>query len=308
MNPTRILPQGLAYGCWRLAGSEARPRGVDPEVQGRAAVHAAIDAGYTVFDLADIYGLGECERVFGEALAERPGVRDRLFVVSKCGIRRPGTPAPGDPARYDFSASYLMESVEGSLKRMKLETLDLLLLHRPDYLMDPAEVAGAFLTLRDAGKVRSFGVSNFRPSQLTALQQACPLPLVVNQIEFSLAYWGALDDGTLDQCLLGQVTPMAWSPLGRGVLGDGDLSALAPAERQRIEAIRGALDGLAAAHGVSRAVVALAWVMRHPAGAMPVVGSVNPARIAEMRQAETLSLGRVDWYRLYTAARTTRLP
>ena len=308
MIPQRFLPRSLAYGCWRLAGSEGAARPADPGAQGRRAVHAAIDAGYTVFDLADIYGGGECERLFGEALRERAGVRDRLVVASKCGIRKPGSPSAEDPHRYDSSAPHIVASVEGSLRRMQLETLDLLMLHRPDFLMDPAEVAGAFVQLYDAGKVRAFGVSNFRPSQVIALQRACPLPLVVHQVEFSLSHLSVCEDGTLDQCLAEGIVPMAWSPLGRGVLGEGDVSHVAPAEQARIDRIRAALDRMAGAHGVTRGVVALAWLLRHPAGIVPIVGSVNPDRIVESRRAESLLLSREDWYRLLLAARSQPLP
>ncbi len=308
MNPARPFPKGLAYGCWRLAGSEGAGTPADAAARGRTAVHAALDAGFTVFDLADIYGGGACERLFGEALRERSGARDGISIVTKCGIRRPGTPNPGDPHRYDFSGGYLRESVDGSLRRMQVDSIDVLLLHRPDYLMDPAEVAGVFVQLHDAGKVRSFGVSNFRPSQLEALRRACPLPLVTHQIELSLAHLPAMEDGTLDQCLAEGIRPMAWSPLGRGVLGDGELAGRDAADRARIEGIRVALDAVAATHGSTRGVVALAWLLRHPSGIVPIVGTVNPTRIAEARKAESLRLGREDWYRLLAAARGTGLP
>jgi len=308
MNLPRPFPKGLAYGCWRLAGSEGAPRHSDGDATGLAAVHAALDAGYSVFDLADIYGGGECERIFGSALRSRPGSRDGIQIVTKCGIRKPGTPNPGDPHRYDFSGSYIRESVDGSLRRMQVDEIDVLLLHRPDYLMDPAEVAGTFLQLHDAGKVRAFGVSNFRASQVTALQRACPLPLVTHQIEVSLAHVQAMEDGTLDQCMAEGIQPMAWSPLGRGVLGDGDLSGKDAAEHARITRIRSALDAVASGLGSSRLVVALAWLLRHPSGIVPVIGSVNPARIREARKAEGLGLGREDWYRLLAAARGVGLP
>lgn len=308
MTVPRPFRRGLAYGCWRLAGSEGAPRPSDIDAHGRAAVHAALDAGYTVFDLADIYGGGECERIFGDALRGRPGVRDGLCVVTKCGIRRPGVPLPDDPVRYDFSGKYLRESVEGSLRRMRIESIDVLLLHRPDYLMDPHEVAGVFVQLHDAGKVRSFGVSNFRPGHLAALRRACPLPLVTHQFELSLAHIGPLDDGLMDQCLAEGIQPMAWSPLCRGALGDGDLPARDDAERARIARVRDVLDRTAAAHGTTRTVVALAWLLKHPAGIVPVVGTVNPARIAELRRAESVDLTREDWYRLLEAARGSRLP
>ena len=140
----------LAYGCWRLAGSEGAPPPADGDATGKRAVHAALDAGYTFFDLADIYGGGACERIFGAALKERPATRDRIVVASKCGIRRLGEPA-GAVGRYYFSAEHIEASVEWSLRRMELESMDLLMLHRPQYLTDPSEVAGAFVHLRAAG-------------------------------------------------------------------------------------------------------------------------------------------------------------
>ncbi len=297
----------LAYGCWRLAGSEGAPPPADGDATGKRAVHAALDAGYTFFDLADIYGRGECERIFGAALKERPGTRDRIVVASKCGIRRLGEPA-GAVGRYDFSAAHIEASVEGSLRRMGIETMDLLMLHRPDYLMDPAEVAGAFVRLRAAGKVREFGVSNFRPSQLTALQRACGFPLVTHQVEVSLIHPVALEDGTLDQCLVDGITPTAWSPLGRGQLGDGPLTGL-PAEAQaRAERVRAELDVLAPIYGVGRTELAVAWLLKHPTAMVPVVGSVSPGRIAALAKAASVEVSRDDWYRLLVASRGERLP
>lgn len=292
----RLRSAPLAYGCWRLAGSEGQP----PEptsTPGIRAVLAAAEAGYEVFDLADIYGGGRCEEIFGAALRESPGLRDRIVVASKCGIRRGGDPDPTVPYRYDFSAGHIVASVETSLRRMGLECLDLLLLHRPDFLMNPAEVAGVFARLRDAGKVRDFGVSNFRPGQVTLLQQACPFPLVVHQVEISLCQWQALEDGTLDQCLATGMIPQAWSPLARGLLPSGGTPGLA-AELER----------LAAAHGVEPAVIALAWLRRHPAGIQPVIGTVRPERIRSLARVAGVTLSREEWYGLFTAARGSRLP
>jgi predicted oxidoreductase len=298
----------LAYGCWRLAGPEGITAPVDPLTNGKRAVHAAADAGFTLFDLADIYGGGRCEEIFGAALKESPGLRDRIVVASKCGIRMAGPPPSGAPYRYDFRARYIVESVEGSLRRMGIDALDLLMLHRPDYLMDPAEVAGAFLQLRDAGKVREFGVSNFRPSQLTALQRACPLPLVVHQVEISLAQMAALEDGTLDQCLTERITPMAWSPLARGLLASSEPFDLSQPDHARHERLREALDGLARIHATTRGVIALAWLLKHPAGIVPVIGTTTPERIREAAGAEAVPLDREEWYALLTAARGARLP
>lgn len=290
----------LAYGCWRLADGGAAEAG-------REAVRAALEAGYTVFDHADIYGQGACERIFGEVLAESPGLRDGLVLVSKCGIRRADEPT-GAPYRYDASRQHIVTSCEGSLRRLGVETMDVFLLHRPDPLMDPEEVASAFDGLRRAGKAREFGVSNFAPNQVEALQRACGFPLVVNQVEISLARWEPLVDGTLDQCLAEGITPMAWSPLAGGKLGDGARRVLKSQEQYGTEALVGELDAVAAARGAGRTAVALAWLLRHPAGMVPVVGSVNPERIRAAAKASEMTMSREEWYRLFTVARGTPLP
>lgn len=307
LGRSSLVVSRLAYGCWRLAGSEGAAPPTDGDATGKRAVHAALDAGYTFFDLADIYGRGECERIFGAALKERAGARDGIVVASKCGIRRLGEPA-GAVGRYDFSAAHIEASVEGSLRRMGVETMDLLMLHRPDYLMDPAEVAGAFVRLRAAGKVREFGVSNFRASQVTALQRACGFPLVTHQVEVSLIHTAALEDGTLDQCLMDGITPTAWSPLGRGQLGDGPLTGLSAEAQARAERVRAELDVLAKGYGVGRTELAVAWLLKHPTAMVPVVGSVNPARIATLAKATAVEVSRDDWYRLLVASRGERLP
>ncbi|HRI14880.1 MAG TPA: aldo/keto reductase [Verrucomicrobiota bacterium] len=302
-SPLRV--SSLAYGCWRLAGSEGGPA-VTGSQTGKRAVHAAVDAGYTCFDLADIYGGGRCEEIFGETLRESPGLRDRLVIATKCGIRRANDPTPDAPFRYDFSGEYLLQAVENSLRRLGVEMVDLLMLHRPDFLMNPSEVAGVFATLRDAGKVREFGVSNFLPSQFTALQRACPFPLIVNQIELSLRQMSPFTDGTLDQCLSETVTPMAWSPLARGALtADSPAPSIEAASPKSLGEV---LDVVARTHETSRAVIALAWLLKHPARILPVVGSTNPGRIAELTQAESIRLSREEWYRMLEASRGTRLP
>lgn len=297
----------LAYGCWRLAGSEGRPPEPD-SVLGKRAVHAAAGAGHTLFDLADIYGGGRCEQIFGEALREAPGLRDRVVVATKCGIRRAGEPTASAPVRYDFSAGHIVRSVESSLERMGIGTIDLLMLHRPDYLMDPAEIAGAFVQLRDAGKVREFGVSNFRPSQVAALQQACPLRLAVNQIELSLLQLAPLEDGVLDQCLAEALTPMAWSPLAGGKLGDRVHGVLPSQLGYRPEAVVRELDAFAEGAGTTRTNAALAWLLKHPARIQPVVGSTDPASIRSGAKACEVVMSREQWYQIYTVARGTPLP
>lgn len=303
-----LLASRLCFGCWRIAGTW-NPAEVTSasEAVGRKAVQAAVEAGFTWFDLADIYCQGESERIFGAALREMAGVRERVLIATKCGIRRPDDP-PGAPYRYDFSREYIVRSCEGSLRRLGVEVIDLYQLHRPDYLMDPDEVASAFESLRSSGKVREFGVSNFAPSQVTALQRACSRPLVVNQVEISLARLAPFTDGTLDQCLAEKLVPMAWSPLGGGALGDGATRVLPSQQGYRTEPVLAVLDAIAGELGIGRSAVALAWLLRHPAGIVPIVGSTRPERIREAATADAVSMTREQWYRLLTAARGEALP
>jgi len=294
----------LAYGCWRIVGDGSETA----RARGKKAILAAVEAGYTLFDHADIYADGHAETLFGEVLRETPGLRRQILLASKCGIRKAGDSGPEAPYRYDFSASHIVRCCEESLRRLGVDTIDLYQLHRPDYLGDPAEVAEAFDKLRQSGKAREFGVSNFRPAQLAALQRACPMPLVVNQVEISLACLTPFDDGTLDQCLAEKITPLAWSPLAGGLLGDGAARLLPAQETYRPQGIVTALANIAPRYGISPMALALAWLLRHPAGIIPIIGSTRPERIREAVQADAVSLSREDWYRLFEAARGGRLP
>ena len=296
LGSSSLTSTRLAYGCWRLAGSEGGPRLDDST--GMAAVRAAYEAGFTLFDNADIYGRGECERIFGKVLRDTPGMRERIVLATKCGICPPWD---GRTHCYDSSSAYIVESVEGSLKRLGTDFVDLLMIHRPDFLGDPADIAAAFTHLRAAGKVREFGVSNFRPSQLTALQKHCPMPLIVNQIEVSLAALSCLDDGTLDQCLTERITPMAWSPLAKGLL-------LGTARDEREQKLQTLLTRIAAEKSATPAAIALAWLLRHPSRMQPIIGSTNPHRIREAVRAYAIELSRGEWYSLLTAARGKPLP
>jgi predicted oxidoreductase len=299
----------LAYGCWRIAGTW-NPAEVTAasRADGLKAIQTAYDAGYTLFDTADIYCSGESERILGDALKKTPGMREKVVVATKCGIRFAGDPSPDAPARYDFSAEHIEESVEGSLARMKLETIDLLMLHRPDFLANPEEIAGAFSALKNKGKVRYFGVSNFRPLLLTALQAACPMPLIVHQVEISLAKLDAFTDGTLDQCLIERLTPMAWSPLAAGLIGSGGSKLLPSQQSYQPERFRKVLEEISSDHQTSPVVIALAWLLKHPATIQPVVGSIRPERIREATKATEVVLSREEWYRLLLAARGEPLP
>ena len=271
-------------------------------------VETALEQGITLFDHADIYARGKSELLFGEALRQMPGLRDRIVLQSKCGIRFADTPQVGMPARYDFSRDYLLDSVEGSLRRLGTERLDLLMLHRPDPLMQPDEVASAFDALHRSGKVRYFGVSNHTASQISLLQKFVNQPLVVNQIEVSLlhhypisetilgnqqggTYTGAT--GTLDYCREHEVLVQAWSPLAGGKLSG--LAAELVAE-------------LARAKGTSPEAVLLAWLLKHPAPIQPIVGTTNPERLVASCAGDGVELSREEWYSLLAAVRGVGVP
>lgn len=304
-----LMSSRLAYGCWRIAGTwDPSEVTAESRAAGMRAVFAAYEAGFTLFDNADIYCDGEAERIFGSVLKEVSGMREKVLVATKCGIRPAGTPKPESPQRYDFSAEHIITATEQSLERLRIETIDLLMLHRPDYLADPEEIARAFSQLKSAGKVRFFGVSNFRPTLVTALQVACPMPLVVHQVEISLAKLDAFTDGTLDQCLVEKITPMAWSPLAAGLIGAGADRLLPSQKAYRPEKFLAVLDSVAKARGASRITVALAWLLKHPAKIQPIVGSIKPDRIREAAKADELDLSREEWYRLLLAARGEPLP
>jgi predicted oxidoreductase len=309
VGKSSLVSSRLAYGCMRISGVWERARFTpEHEAAGRGAVLAAYEAGYRHFDHADIYGNGVCEEIFGRVLRDVTGMRDRILLASKCGIRWRGEPVASAPHRWDFSKSHILESCEASLRRLGTDRLDLYMLHRPDFLADPQEIADAFSRLKQQGKVLEFGVSNFRPSLLSAIQHACPMPLVVNQVEIHLGRLDGLEDGTLDQCLQEGVTPVSWSPLAGGLLGDG--GEVAP-DHPRAAILRGLLDLLDAKArqlGVSRTVLSLAWLLRHPARIIPIVGSTNPERIRDAATADALDLGREDWYAILTAARGQGLP
>ena len=301
LGNTPLRVSRLAYGCWRL-GAEAGRRAADKQ-----AVIAAFESGYTLFDHADIYGRGEAETILGEVLREVSGLRGRVMLATKAGVCRADDP-PGSPYHYNLSGEHLVRACEGSLRRLGVETIDLFLLHRADWLVEPSDVAAAFSRLQRSGKVRFFGVSNCRPSLVSALQAACPMPLVAHQVEISLGQLAAFEDGTLDQCLAAKLTPMAWSPLGGGQFADGARRLLRYQEGYRTESVVPLLDELAKSRGVTRSAVALAWLLKHPSGILPIVGSTRPEHIHDAVRATEIGLSREEWYRLLTAARGEPLP
>ncbi len=309
LGNSEIEVSRLSYGCMRISGSWDRTT-VTPEVieNGVRLIEIAVDAGYTFFDHADIYGDTACESIFGEAIALHPGWRDNLVIATKCGICFENEPTPGLPHRYDFSAGHIVSSVEGSLQRLRVETIDLLMLHRPDFLADPEEIARAFSQLRDAGKVREFGVSNFRPSLVAAVQGALGFPLQVNQVEIHPRRLDCFTDGTLDQCLEKRITPMAWSPVAGGKVGAGYVPDPAAPDFAHQTELLAVLDREAAEYGADRTNIVLAWLLRHPSGIVPVIGTVKPDRIRSAARATEINLSRESWYRILRAARGQKLP
>jgi predicted oxidoreductase len=296
----------IALGCMGLSGTW-NPAEFDAAKleRGVGALRAAWEAGITFFDFADIYGRGTCEQVWPEAVARVPGLGERAVVCTKVGIR---LGSGDDPYRYDHSFAYVLRAVDASLRRLGSERVDLLLLHRPDPLTHPREVARALNTLVRSGKVGAVGVSNYTPAQIRALQAFLDFPLAASQPSFSLWNLRPLEDGTLDICEELDLLPMAYSPLAGGLLaGRRELRPDDPA-RERLEGLRAELRRQAEVYGCTPTQVALAWLLAHPAGVVPVVGSTDPEHIREAAGACRIRLGREDWYRLWVAARGSRLP
>ncbi|WDD98016.1 aldo/keto reductase [Thalassomonas actiniarum] len=295
LNSSRFI-----YGCMRITGDNSSA----DRAKGKLALRTAIEAGYNHFDHADIYAGGLSESLFAEVLKESPGLREQLIITSKAGIRIEDTPNPGDPKCYDFSRDYLVNSVDGILKRLEIETLDMFLLHRPDYLFNAAEVADTLMQLHSAGKVKHFGVSNFTPSQVSLLQSALPLPLMVNQVEINIHNINSFTDGTLDQCQQLGITPVAWCPLG-GVAYSAWGNTFSAADEQRIE---NELTLQVEKYQCQSWQVILAWLLKHPAQIFPIIGSTTPERILAAKHSLELDYSREDWYRLLEARNGEPVP
>jgi predicted oxidoreductase len=276
---------------WRFSGL--------PIDAAHAVVDAALEAGCTLFDTADIYGLGTeggfgaAESLFGRVLSERPGLRSSIVLASKAGIQ--------PPVPYDSSARYLIEACEASLKRLRVDRLDLLQVHRPDLLAHPAEVAAAFEQLHRQGKVRAAGVSNYTAAQVRALDAHMTIPLATLQPEFSALRTDPLEDGVLDLALERGFGVLAWSPLAGGRLAG-------PPADERASRVVAVLEEIAADRGVSRAAIACAWVMAHPSRPVPLIGAQSPAHVRDVARAAGIVLGRRDWYRVLEAERGARMP
>ncbi len=283
----------LVYGMWRLTDDEDTSPG---HVQ--AKVEACLEQGITTIDQADIYGGYTAEAVFGAALKASPGLRDRIEIVTKCDIVEPSDRYGSARVKhYDTSAAHIAAALDQSLKDMHTDRVDLLLIHRQDPLMDHRETGQALDRAVQSGKARAVGVSNFMPWDFDLLQSAMETKLVTNQIEISLAAHAPFTGGQIAHLQRLGLPPMAWSALGGGALMSGENVAL-DAELRRV----------AEAHGVDIAAVAVAWLLRHPAGILPVLGTNNLGRIARIADALDVEMDRQTWFALYTAALGHEVP
>ncbi|MBE6618108.1 MAG: aldo/keto reductase family oxidoreductase [Ruminococcaceae bacterium] len=284
----------VAVGCMRISDMNER------EIS--AFVNTSLEHGANFFDHADIYGGGESEVVFGKTIT--PSMREKVIIQTKCAI------VPGK--MFDFSYEHIVESVNGSLKRLGTDYVDVLLLHRPDALMEPEEVARAFDELKSSGKVRHFGVSNQNPYQMELLQNSLDMPLCANQLQFGIMHTSMIhsginvnmyndfginrDGGVLDYCRLNKITIQPWSPMQYGFFEGCFI------DNEKFPHLNNVMDEIAAAHGISKTTLAFAWILRHPAKMQPITGTTNLTRLADCIKGAEVSLTREEWYKIYMAA------
>jgi predicted oxidoreductase len=309
LNVTRI-----GYGCMMIGGSwDDTPLTDSIRNAAMDSVHTALDAGINFFDHADIYCNGKSDEAFAELWKDSPHLRQQIYLQTKCGIRI------GPPHRFDFSYEHIINSVEGSLRRLQTDYVDVLLLHRPDPLVEPEEVARAFDELSRSGKVRWFGVSNHTAAQMELLRAFLNQPIVTNQVEFNLLHTHMLDEGivfnqynarltrnegVMEYCRLHNITLQAWGPLASGRL----TGRKRPKEEKHVQAAATRVAQMAKEKGVSPEAILIAWILRHPAQIQPLPGTTNPERIRAACEAEQVSLTREEWYDLFTAGRGEKLP
>lgn len=288
----------IAVGCMRINGLSK------PDAE--RFVQTALDGGATFFDHADIYGGGTCEEIFADAIHMNSTVREKIILQSKCGIRK---------GMFDFSREHILEAVDGSLKRLKTDYLDVLLLHRPDALVEPEEVAEAFDKLYSSGKVRNFGVSNQNPMQIKLLQKSLKQPIIANQLQLSITnvtmisaglHVNMLDetavnrDGSiLDFCRLSDITIQPWSPFQYGFFEGVFL------DNEKFPELNARIDEIAAKYEVTNTTIVIAWLLRHPAHMQPVTGTMNAERLKDCMKAADIYLTREEWYAIYRAAGNT---
>ena len=294
LGKSRIQVPTIAVGCMRVSDMSM--------VELDMFVHTAMEHSANFFDHADIYGGGECERMFGKVLT--PRLRENLIIQTKCGI------VPGK--MFDFSYEHIIHSAEESLKRLNTEYIDVFLLHRPDVLVEPEEVARAFDELKAQGKVRAFGVSNQNPYQIQLLQDSMDMPLCVNQLQFGIMHSSMIqsgvnvnmnnesavnrDGGVLDYCRLNKITIQPWSPMQFGFFEGCFI------DNERFPELNSKMEEIAGRYGVNKNTIAFAWILRHPAKMQPVTGTTNVGRLLDYIKATEISLTREEWYDIYRAA------
>lgn len=285
----------MAVGCMRINGLSK------PDAE--RFVQTALDGGANFFDHADVYGGGECEEIFADAIHMNDSVREKIILQSKCGIRK---------GMFDFSKEHILESVDGILKRLKTDYLDVLLLHRPDALVEPEEVAAAFDKLYESGKVRHFGVSNQNPMQIQLLKKFLNQPLVANQLQLSITNANMIsagfhvnmldepainrDGSVLDFCRLNDITIQPWSPFQYGFFEGVFL------DNEKFPELNSKIDEIAAKYEVANTTIVLSWLLRHPANMQPVTGTMNVGRLKDCIRAADIYLTREQWYEIYRAA------
>lgn len=290
----------ISLGCMRITALS--------EKEAENLVQTAFDEGINFFDHADIYAGGKSEEVFAKAVHMSPSVREKMILQSKCGISQ----VDGSNVCFDFSKEHILESVEGSLKRLNTDYLDVLLLHRPDALVEPEEVAEAFDILHSSGKVRYFGVSNQKPMQIELLRKYVKQELIINQLQLSITNATMISNGInvnmenasavdrdgsiLDYCRLKDITVQAWSPFQYGMFAGVFLN------NDKFPVLNQKIDELAEKKGVTNSAIATAWILRHPAKIQTIAGTTNAARLKDICKATTIELTRQEWYEIYRAA------
>jgi len=291
----KIKASEIALGCMRIADK--------PVKEVAELINTALDEGINFFDHADVYGGGKCEEIFAKATGMNSNIREKFIIQTKCGIRR---------GYYDFSKKHILEAVDGSLKRLNTDYIDILLLHRPDTLMEPEEIAEAFSILHSSGKVRNFGVSNFHPLQIELVSKYLNQRIIVNQLQLSIAHTGMIDfgfnvnmkvdqainrdGGILEYCRVKDITIQAWSPFQYGFF-EGTFMG-----NSKFQELNDKIEEIAREKGIPNIAVPIAWILRHPARIQPIVGTTNPSRLKDICRASGVELTKEEWYELYRSA------
>lgn len=285
----------IVHGIWRLSEWNMSKQ----EIIG--LVEHCLALGIDTFDHADIYGNYTCEGLFGDALASEPSLNHQLKIITKCGIKLLSDKKPEHYIKhYDTSYEHIVASAENSLRFLKRDNIDVLLIHRPDPYMNAEETARAFSDLKQSGKVKEFGVSNFMPTQFSMLESYLDFPLVTNQVELSAVTLDNFENGVIDQCLEKRISPMAWSPLGGG--------SIFSAQTHRVLTIKNVLHRVADQHNTSIDQIMYSWLLSHPSKIIPIVGSGKAERITKAAQAIEIELSRQQWFEIWVASQGANVP